>query len=302
MSFAEWKYYWFGLTAGMRNVRHNGVRLGWKKTVGKITQPVNSYTRFPEYYLFEDLIRKFHEKVSPSKKNLRILDIGSPKLFGLYLAHQFPFDLCLTDIHETFLTEYRPMWESMRYDAKGTAEFERQDARKLTFRDGSFDVVYSMSVVEHIEGNDGDRLAVGEMQRVNTPGGLFMLSVPFGSHYMVQTILRDRAYTAENTLAEDAEAFFQRIYDIQSLRERICRALRFEPVLLPIIRQPNALVRLFLRLPENLRGLLGVLNPFLSVLANRHGRLDQAPLSEYGPSHHVWDYYGDMILSNSQSI
>ena len=50
--FAELRIYLSALQAGLRNVWVNGFKLGAVKTVGKIIQPINQYTRFPEYFYF----------------------------------------------------------------------------------------------------------------------------------------------------------------------------------------------------------------------------------------------------------
>ena len=57
--------------------------------------------------------------------------------------------------------------------------FLRMDGRHLAFADGTFDVVYSLSSVEHFGGLDGARCAVAEMARVLKPGGLLALSTEY---------------------------------------------------------------------------------------------------------------------------
>ena len=70
--------------ASAANVAANKLRLGLKKTVGKITQPVNAPSRFAEYDAFETAIHRHLAAHTGSRP--RILDVGSPKLFGLHLA------------------------------------------------------------------------------------------------------------------------------------------------------------------------------------------------------------------------
>ena len=50
-----------------------------------------------------------------------------------------------------------------------------EDARALSFADGSFDAVACVSVIEHVEG-DGDAAAMAEMWRVLRPGGVLHLT------------------------------------------------------------------------------------------------------------------------------
>ena len=54
--------------------------------------------------------------------------------------------------------------------------FLRMDGSRLAFADGSFDVVYSLSSIEHFGGVDGARGAVAEMARVLRPGGMLALA------------------------------------------------------------------------------------------------------------------------------
>src|SRR5260370_29279640 len=216
--YDEFRYYSFGLRAGTRNLFANGFSLGAAKTIGKITQPINIYTRFPEYYLFETAIRDYLRDI-PGAGPVKILDVGSPKVLGLYLGFRTRAEVHLTDLSELNLDEYRIMWRSLARRAKGTAVFDLQDARSLKCADGEFDIVYSMSVIEHIDGDEGDTRAVQEMLRVLKPGGLLVLSVPFGSRYTQQQII---GIVASSWKTRDSRPyFFQRIYDQAAFESRI---------------------------------------------------------------------------------
>jgi SAM-dependent methyltransferase len=54
--------------------------------------------------------------------------------------------------------------------------FLRMDGSRLAFADGSFDVVYSLSSIEHFGGVEGARGSVAEMARVLAPGGILALA------------------------------------------------------------------------------------------------------------------------------
>jgi SAM-dependent methyltransferase len=54
--------------------------------------------------------------------------------------------------------------------------FMRMNGSRLAFADASFDVVYSLSSIEHFGGVDGARGAVAEMARVLKPGGILALA------------------------------------------------------------------------------------------------------------------------------
>jgi SAM-dependent methyltransferase len=57
--------------------------------------------------------------------------------------------------------------------------FRRMDGRRLDFRDGEFDVVYSLSSIEHFGGFEGARAAVLEMARVLRPGGVLAIATEY---------------------------------------------------------------------------------------------------------------------------
>jgi len=293
----EFRYYIFGLYLGLLNLLRNGMRLGLMKTIGKITQPINSYTRFPEYYLMDEAIQSF----SRSKKDselLRILDVGSPKCFGLYLASKLELEIEMTDINSLNIDEYKTMWEAVRPHARGRAHFALEDARSLSYPANHFDVVYSMSVLEHIEGQAGDRDGLREMARVLKPGGLLLLSVPFGGEYVEQQ-RKGLAHAVEKK-SGGSLYFFQRIYDIRAIERRIFPALGGLSVRAEwtVWRERELPVRLFKSLGEYLGGALGFLNPWLSLWSNRYGSgIVEAVSGSYGQIYSTQDSYGDFVLA-----
>ena len=296
----ELKYYWFALNAGVANLLTNGTHLGLRKTIGKITQPINSHSRFPEYYWFEEAIRK-HLRQVPSQKNVRILDVGSPKMLGLYLACNTTAEVTLTDISELNVDEYQIMWKGLQKKAKGTLRFALQDARSLGYGDAEFDVVYSMSVIEHIEGEEADARAVRELVRVLKPGGLLALSVPFGPRYIEQQTIGVAG--AARKMGDRQLYFFQRIYDSRLFQERILKhAAELTNVNLTTVQRSNQwLGRSFGALGENLRGVLGFVNPLLSVAINRSSNgLTELARANYGQVHSARDVYGDVILTGQK--
>lgn len=177
--YSERKYYQFALRVGLANLFRNGFSLGLRKTVGSITQPINSSSRFPEYHFLGESVQAAFRRCSPGGK-IAVLDVASPKHFGIYLAYHFAIEACLSDIDVPTMREAEQLWSGVARKARGSAVFSIQDARSLGYPDNTFDVVYSMSVAEHIEGRDGDSVAIREMARVLKPGGTLAVSVPFG--------------------------------------------------------------------------------------------------------------------------
>lgn len=291
--FGELRFYSFGLRAGLSNLRHNGFRLGLKKTVGKITQPINSYTRFPEYFFMERAIRQYllDCRITP-----RLLDVGSPKCFGLYLANSMKVSVVMTDISPLNIDEYKLMWEALKRKAEGNALFYLQDARALKFPSDHFDVVYSMSVLEHVEGEGGDASALREMIRILKPGGLLLLSVPFGNRYVEQW--RRGLAAASEYRRDNKMYFFQRIYDAPMLEKRINQSLKGMRISgrWTIWRIRQSLALSFARLGE-IGGLFGFAIPCLSVCINRaiDDLLENIPCS-YEQNHSRRDIYGDVVI------
>jgi len=291
----ELRYYLFGLRAGLSNLFSNGLELGARKTAGKILQPINSYTRFPEYYWFDQAIMG-HLAGMPAGARPRVLDVGSPKALGLYLGVNTAAELTLTDIDKVNIGEYQVMWKALRKRAKGTVAFLLQDARRLEFAAASFDIVYSMSVLEHVEGESGDTAAVRELLRVLKPGGLLVLSVPFGSAYIEQN--RTGFSGAARKTGDQKVYFFQRIYGPAELESRIMAPLTgLKRVEVTTFQRTRPWIsRSFGSMGENLRGLLGGMNPWLSAIGNRSVQGVQPFPTQYGEFHSAKDVYGDVIV------
>lgn len=276
------------------NIVNNRLRLGNKKTIGKILQPVNHYSRFPEYDLFfHNLlnVESLVDDVTP-----RILDIGSPKLFGLYLASKLSVELVMTDISKSNIDEYVLMWDAIREKAPGDASFELQDVRSLGYETDSFDAVYSMSVLEHVEGENIEAQALSEMVRVLKPGGILIFSVPIGMRFVEQ--LRPLQGYDHRGDAKIGTHFFQRIYSPEMIQKRLLAPvdnLLTNMKTITIIRKPTPLLRRYLSLGQTTRGLLGILNPIMSGLYNVEAKPGDDIPSYYGKRHAPSDIYGDFI-------
>ena len=109
----------------------------------------------------------------------RVLDVGAG--FGRHVfecarrgARSVALDYAADEVIQTRHT-LGAMLEAGEIPPEGSLGVLRGDATKLPFEDGSFDVVITSEVLEHIQ---DDRTAIAEMVRVLRPGGRFAATVP----------------------------------------------------------------------------------------------------------------------------
>jgi SAM-dependent methyltransferase len=92
---------------------------------------------------------------------------------------------------------------------------ENQDARDLPYPDASFDLITSISVLEHIAPEvRGEAPVVREVCRLLRPGGIAVITVPFATEYFAEYRI-GQVYERESTNQEPI--FFQRFYDYDRL-------------------------------------------------------------------------------------
>ena len=187
----------------------------------------------------------------------RILDVSSPKMLSLYLGRA-KRSITATDLNDAKIFS---RW-AMLAKVSGVTDYEvqYQDARKLAYPDNSFDLVYSISVIEHIPDN-GDTEALEEFGRVAKPGGVVIVEVPY-RHEAEDVFLN---YDSKGAPVATPQ-FYEHHYDEKMLEARLMNprglrliAMTYQFELLPIdpwISTP--------RLPRLLR--LAIL-PFEPLLA-----------------------------------
>ena len=166
-----------------------------------------SSTRYFEFAFMWDALSKLSIP--------RYLDVSSPRLFPIILTlkkHELVADLVNPDAAD--LTSTAHLVKALNLQSRcnihacliGAAPFEP----------GSFDVVTSMSVVEHIP---QDMQAVQKMWELLKPGGRLLLTLPCAAEALEQYINQNAYGLLEPD--EQGFVFFQRLYDQDLLEERV---------------------------------------------------------------------------------
>ena len=199
--------YWLGFKIGAKLL----LRRKLKPALKKLVQPLG-YWRVPEYHFVFDEGR--------FSRSDTVLDIGSPKLFSLFLAKYIGATVYATDIDDYFIEEYGII-RQMEKVSPHALQLAAEDGRSLSYADGSFNKVYSISTIEHIA-EHGDSLCVQEIARVLRPGGRAFITTPFAPVYRDEYKDEKEVYWADNTLkTSDGRVFYQRRYDEAALFTRL---------------------------------------------------------------------------------
>ena len=140
------------------------------------------------------------------------LDVSSPKLLASLLASEGQGDWVAVDLLEDEIARWRTVDPGL--------ELRVEDARALSFADGSFDAVACVSVIEHVPG-EGDRRAMEEMRRVLRPGGVLHLTTNVGARAGAARTARTVHDTGEEQEPGAEGAFFERRYSRETLEERL---------------------------------------------------------------------------------
>lgn len=167
-----------------------------------------------DYLRYAELTIAANE-IGDLSEDMVILDLSSPKFLSYYLASKYPSAVIATDLLNEFIPEAEYVSKLLSLNEKYTTML--CDGRHLNIPSNYFDIVYSISVIEHIP-DDGDIKTVAELLRVLKPGGSLILTVPCRPSYEEQYFDRaiyDRTYDGKEPV------FWTRFYDEKTLSERI---------------------------------------------------------------------------------
>lgn len=194
----------FGHRVAWRLLRKGKLRL----FVETALPPVMSMRHFEFPYVWSNMF----------ERAATVLDVSSPRLFSLYAASLRP---------AASFTLWNPDPKDIQMTAEVAAGLSLPNVQtaqnpvvSLRASAASYECIYAISVVEHIEGDDySDSEAVLDLWNALESGGRLILTVPVARSYSEQ--YQDSPSYPTQPFAEGKGYFFQRWYDPPSLETRL---------------------------------------------------------------------------------
>jgi SAM-dependent methyltransferase len=270
-----------GAALGIRGFFAGINAAGLKRAAGFILQPVENWSRYPEFFAVSDLMPAMDSRS-------KWLDIGSPKMFSLLLAQKTGAHIWLTDIWDVAILEIKGLISALQPQLRHQLTMQTADATRLNeFEAGTFDGVFSVSVLEHIEREDGVQAALAEFSRVVRPDGFCVVSLPVKPQREDEYLCQD-VYANKKT--ESGSVFFSHYYDAPWLKDIVACAtrsgLQLECARLMEWNDSWRILRLWRKVPQKIRGLLGIVNlslaPWTFVLFPEVRSLDSLEIIKEG--------------------
>lgn len=141
-----------------------------------------------------------------------LFDLGSPKLLSCLVAESQASVVVSADL---WRREAR-LAKRLANGTGGSVTAAVEDGQRLPHGDNTFEAAVTVSVLEHIP-DGGDSVAMCELARVVRSEGLIVGTVPFASSYR-ETYVEHDVYSRR---AQGEKIFYQRHYDLDSLRDRL---------------------------------------------------------------------------------
>lgn len=181
---------------------------GAAETIGRLLLLPLDSTRYFEFdWVWRRLVRR--------PDGQRFLDVSSPRLLPLAYARRPGVETCwLLNPDSSDLSVTREWAEGMHLGRK--CRFVEEPIERADFDEQTFDVVTSISVLEHIV---DESVALKAMWQQTAPGGVLLLTLPCAAKAYDQSRDFNEYNLVEPSL--DGTYFFQRFYDERSLESRI---------------------------------------------------------------------------------
>lgn len=198
-----------------------GKKVGWSlirkrdfRGIRWVLVPVN-ITRYFEFAFVQ-------ANMLPSAE--QCLDVSSPALYSLYLADnnaKVKVQMINPDIYDAAATE-----DLIHVLDLSNLHIDNRELHELVPAPGGYDCIWSISVVEHIEGDYDDRQSMQMLYALLGRGGRLIVTVPVDRRYWIE--YRDVNYYG--TQSKHGERyFFQRFYDRAAIWERLLEPMGCEP-------------------------------------------------------------------------
>ena len=137
--------------------------------------PLHSWSRLWEYpYVFANL-KSWRAQMSGACP-LKVLDFGSGVTFFPFALATEGFDITALDVDPIVQRDFSKAAEVMK-PSHGKVDFVFSSGNTVDLPDNSFNVVYSISVLEHIP---DPCFTISEIARILIPNGLCILTVDLG--------------------------------------------------------------------------------------------------------------------------
>ena len=243
----------FAFRLGICSLQSGDVKIALKR----IILPVN-YWRVTIFQLVANHIMRSQDL---NRNDVKILDIGSPKLLSLYLGTHLNGTVYATDLcDKAIFSEWRKHYQNR--SSRDNVIFEYANARELQYPDQYFDLVYSISVIHMITpAEDGDVLAINEIQKKIRPGGSLIIEIPFREKYAINYAERDNF----EEKYEGQPLFKERQYDLESLKARLESNIKGKIVEKIFIYERLPFDAVWNRLPSFITSLFAFIEPWADV-------------------------------------
>lgn len=196
----------------------------WRKGLGEARHLLMTPVNTVRYFEFDFAWRAL---AGDPVRSRRCLDVSSPFLFSLAVARHFPeAEIRIMNPSAPDLQRVRRLveglcWPGIECVQGGVEELDREP--------GTYDAIWSLSVVEHVAGERGDdRDAVRRMWKALRPGGRLILTVPTDQPAWDEYRDHD-PYGTQPKSGTAGTYFFQRFYDEAAIRSRLVAAVGQEP-------------------------------------------------------------------------
>ena len=160
------------------------------------------------------------EKLAPYfRKKLKLLDIGSgDSVFPSYLVAKTNWEITCVDGFRTVQIQRRYARRVLTDENSLNLLIVREENfLNADFTLGHYDIILSISVIEHLERND-DSNAMKKLSTLLKPGGIAIITVPVNEGHFKEFYVHQSVY---GEVYRIKPLFYQRHYDTKSLQERL---------------------------------------------------------------------------------